>query len=412
MELMVKPKSQPVVHGFKYRFYPTAEQERLLLKTVGCTRLVYNLALNGRHDAWAAGVRIDYADQSEELADFKAKAEMDFLNEVSCVPLQQVLRHLHSAFVNFWEGRARLPTFKKKRNGGSAEFTRSAFKFEDGQLTLAKMSEPLDIVWSRPLPAGARPTTVSVSVDAAGRWHVSLTCEDPDIQPLPKLTTAVGLDLGITDLLTLSTGEKIPNPKHHVTEAARMRRLARDVARKEKGSKNREKAKLRLAQWHATIADRRRDHLQKLSTRLVRENQVIVVEDLNVAGMLHNRCLAKAISGCGWSELIRQLAYKCEWYGRTLLKVSRWLPSSKLCSDCGFKRDKLPLSVRTWSCPQCGAEHDRDTNAARNILAAGLAVAQSSDVCGLGIRQRVLRGSLHPGLKQKLHGVTCGIPSL
>jgi putative transposase len=394
------------LRGFKYRFYPTAEQEVLLLRTIGCCRLVYNKALHARSEAWTSGKKsIGYAAQSATLTGWKKEPELAFLNEVSSVPVQQTLRHLQTAYANFFAKRDKYPSFKKKRSGGSAEFTRSGFRFADGKLTLAKMEAPLDIRWSRPLPADIEPSSASVSLDAAQRWHVSLLCEDKAVKHLPKLKTAVGIDLGINALATLSTGEKVPNLKHDARELKRKRQLSRSLARKQKGSRNRNKARIKLARLHAKVADRRHDQMQKLSTRLVRENQVIVVEDLNVAGMVRNHCLARVISDAAWRMLLTFLAYKCAWYGRELIKVARFYPSSKTCSACGHVVEQLPLDVRNWTCPACQVQHDRDENAARNILAAGLAVS----VSGPGVSHRILRGAVQSGLKEKCSVVKPGI---
>lgn len=386
-----------VLRAFRYRFEPTCGQAALLKRTIGCCRLVYNKALHERSDAWTTGKkRVGYVQQSASLTAWKQTEDLAFLNEVSCVPLQQTLRHLQTAYKNFFQKRAKYPSFKKRRHGGKAEFTRSAFRMKDGGLWLAKMDEPLAIRWSRPLPEGAEPSTVTVELDAAGRWHVSLLCEDKSIKKLKRVKTAVGIDVGLNALVTISTGEHIANPRYDAGELARKQRLARRYARTKKGSKNREKARLKLARLHARVADRRSDHLHKLSTRLVRENQAIVVEDLNVRGMVRNRSLARAISDAGWSMLVQQLAYKCEWYGRDLIKVDRWFPSSKTCSACGLVRESLDLSVRRWRC-ECGVEHDRDHNAAKNILAAGLAVS----ACGAGVSQRVLRDAVQSAVNQE-----------
>lgn len=391
------------LRAFRYRFYPNAEQESLLRRTIGCVRLVYNKALAERTEAWAhAKKSIGYAAQDKSLTAWKKQEALSFLNEVSCVPLQQSLRHLQTAYGNFFQKRAKYPTFKRKHAGGSAAFTRSAFRYRDGTLTLAKMSAPLDIRWSRPLPVDADPSSVTASVDAAGRWHVSILCEDASVKPLPKLQTTVGIDLGITALATLSTGEKIQNPRHSDSERARKVKLSRRLSKKQKGSKNRDKAKVKLARLHARIADRRRDTMHKLSTRLVRENQVIAVEDLNIAGMVKNRKLSRVISDAGWRMLLTMLAYKCAWYGRDLVRVDRFFPSSKTCHACGVVVESLPLSVREWMCSACGVVHDRDVNAARNIIAAGHAVT----VCGPGVSHRLLRKSVQLGLKQKTPGVS------
>lgn len=268
------------------------------------------------------------------------------------------------------------------RTEASAEYTTSAFRFRNGQLTLAKMAEPLTIVWSRPLPQGAKPSTATVSRDSANRWYVSLLVEDPTVKPLPANGNAVGIDAGLDHLITLSTGEKIGNPRYERADRERLARAQRNLGRKAKGEgTNRAKARLKVARIYARITDRRRDHLHRLTTRLVRDNQTLVIEDLNVRGMVKNRNLARAILDAAWSEFRSLLEYKAAWYGRELVVVDRFFPSSKLCSVCGVLQDTMPLNVRTWTCV-CGTAHDRDVNAAKNILAAGLAVS----ACGAGVR--------------------------
>ncbi|MFE0459441.1 RNA-guided endonuclease InsQ/TnpB family protein [Kitasatospora sp. NPDC058965] len=371
-----------VKRAFKYRFYPTDAQAAELSRTFGCVRKVYNMALQARTEAWTLRrERVNYSATSAMLTVWKKTEELAYLSEVSSVPLQQTLRHLQGAFANFWQKRAKYPTFKsRKKSRRSAEYTSSAFRFRDGRLTLAKMDRPLAIVWSRPLPEGSSPSTVTVSQDSAGRWFVSMLCEDRPTVPEP-IRAAVGIDAGITSLVTLSTGEKVANPKHERKDRERLARAQRELSRKARGSNNRAKARLKVARVHARIADRRRDFLHKLTTRLVRENQAVVIEDLSVRNMVRNRRLARAVSDASWSELRSMLEYKSAWYGRDLVVVDRWFPSSKLCSTCGALRRRMPLNVREWTCG-CGTSHDRDVNAARTILAAGLAVA----ACGDGVR--------------------------
>jgi putative transposase len=369
--------------AYKYRFYPTAEQENILRRTLGCVRLVYNKALATRTEAWyQRQERIDYNQTSSMLTDWKKQQDLQFLNEVSCVPLQQTLRHLQKAFANFWGKTAKYPRFKKKRSGGSAEFTRSAFRWKDGQVWLAKCNEPLPIRWSRMLPKSSEPSTMTVKLDARGRWYVSLLVDDKTIESLPPVSKSVGIDAGITSLITTSDGDKIANPKHFHRQIKKLRAAQKTLSRRQKGSKNREKARHQVARIQASIADTRKDFLHKLTTQLIRENQTIVVEDLAVRNMVKNRSLACSISDAGWGELVRQLEYKCQWYGRELVKIDRFFPSSKRCGHCGHVIDKLPLKIREWYCPQCGTIHDRDINAANNILAAGLAVT----VCGANVR--------------------------
>lgn len=386
-----------VKRAYRYRCYPTEAQAQELQRTFGCVRLVYNRALEVRTAAWYGQQRrVSYAQTSALLTAWKRDPDLAFLGEVSSVPLQQSLRHLQAAFAAFWAKRARYPRFKsRKRARQSAEYTRSAFRWRDGRLTLAKMAQPLAIRWSRPLPAGAEPTTVTVSRDAAGRWFVSLRCE-VTVHDGPPTDRAVGIDAGLTSLVTLSTGEKIPNPRHERRDRKRLARAHRRLARTQKGSHNREKARRKVARVHARIADRRRDLLHKLSTRIIRENQTVVIEDLSVRNLLGNHRLARAISDAAWAELRRQLTYKADWYGRELVVVDRFYPSSRVCSACGALRDAMPLAVRQWSC-RCGAVHDRDINAARNILTAGLAVA----ACGDGVRPSRGAPARRPSVKQE-----------
>ncbi|WP_406497368.1 transposase [Streptomyces sp. NBC_00846] len=387
-----------VKRAFKYRFYPTDAQAAELSRTFGCVRKVYNLALAARTEAWVRQERVNYNATSAMLTAWKKTEELAFLNQVSSVPLQQTLRHLQTAFTNFFGKRAKYPRFKsRKKSRKSAEYTTSGFRFRDGELTLAKMTEPLDIVWSRPLPEGARPSTVTVSQDAAGRWFVSLLCDDPSVQPLPATDSAVGIDVGLDHLLTLSTGEKIANPRHERRDRARLAKAQRRLSRKARGEgANRAKARRKVAEIHARIADRRRDLLHKLTTRLVRENQTLVIEDLTVRNMVKNHTLARAISDASWSEFRSMLEYKAAWYGREVIAVDRWFPSSKLCSACGTLAEKMPLNVRTWTCG-CGTTHDRDVNAAKNLLAAGLAVT----VCGAGVRPQRSSPGRQSATKQK-----------
>ncbi|RKN12154.1 RNA-guided endonuclease InsQ/TnpB family protein [Streptomyces radicis] len=401
--------ARQVKRAFRYRFYPTDGQAAELSRTFGCVRLVYNKALEERTRAWYGEQRrVSYVESSAMLTGWKKTEGLAFLTEVSSVPLQQALRHLQTAFTSFFAKRAEYPRYKsRKRSRASAEYTRSAFTWREGELTLAKMSGPLDIRWSRPLPGGASPSTVTVSRDAAGRWFVSLLCEDTPA-PVPATANTVGVDAGVTSLVTLSTGEKIANPRYERRDRVRLARAQRELSRKAKGSANREKARRKVARVHARIADRRRDFLHKLTTRLVRENQTVVIEDLTVRNLLKNGRLARAISDAAWTELRFMLEYKCAWYGRELVVIDRWFPSSRLCGACGTVREKLPLNVRTWTC-DCGAVHDRDVNAARTILAAGLAAA----ACGDGVRpQRESSRTGQSSMKQEPQRATAGTPRL
>ena len=366
--------------AYKYRFYPTDEQKKILAQTFGCCRFVYNWGLSTRKTAYFQhGKSLYYNDLAAMLP--ALKEQYPWLRDTSSVPLQQALRHLDRAFVNFFEGRAAYPTFKKKRHEQSATFVSNAFMWDRQALTLAKMYAPLEIVWHRPLPQGCKPSSVTIIKDSANRYFVSILVAD-DIKPLPMVNKMVGLDLGIKSMVALSTGESVGNPRYFAKDEKRLAKAQRRLAKKKKGSKNRNKARLKVAKIHARIADRRRDYQHKLSTRIAHENQVICVESLAVKNMVKNHSLAKAISDVGWGEFVHQLEYKSQWYGRTLIKIDRFSPSSKTCHACKHVLDSLLLDIREWVCPACGVVHDRDTNAALNILAEGLSAA----ACGGSVR--------------------------
>lgn len=387
-----------VKRAFKYRFYPTDAQAAELSRTFGCVRKVYTMALAARTEAWTRQERVNYNHTSAMLTVWKKTEELAYLSEVSSVPLQQCLRHLQAAFTGFFGKRAKYPRFTSKRKSRkSAEYTTSGFRFRDGKLTLAKMREPLDIVWSRPLPEGTSPSTVTVSQDPAGRWFVSMLCDDASVKPLPEVDTAVGTDVGLTHLLTLSTGEKIANPRRERKDRARLAKARRNLAKKARESNNRAKARRKVAKVHARIADRRRDLLHQITTRLVRENQTLVIEDLTVRNMVENHTLARAVSDASRREFRSVLEYKAAWYGRDVIAVDRWFPSSRLCSACGALQGKMPLNVRKWTCG-CGTTHDRDVNAAKNLLAAGRAV----EACGAGVRPQRSSPGGQSAMKQEV----------
>ncbi len=355
----------------------------MFARTFGCCRFVYNWALRQKTDAYYnEQQRLYYKDLSEALTQLKKQPEYSWLSEVSSVSLQQALRHLDKAFLSFFEGRAAYPKFKKKRNQQSATYTSNAFKWDGKSITLAKMDEPLDTVWSRPLPQGAIPSSVTITKDGADRYFVSILVEE-DIAHLPRTDTSIGADLGLKSFVVLSDGEVVGNPKFFHKDEKKLAKAQRRHAKKQKGSKNREKARKKVARIHARITDRRRDFSHKLSTRLIRENQTICVESLHVKNMVKNRTLSKAINDVGWSEFVSQLEYKAQWYGRTLVKIDKWYPSSRRCFECGHILDSLQLDVREWDCPECGVHHDRDINAAKNIHAVGLTVFEA---CGEAIR--------------------------
>lgn len=354
-----------VMHKVKrqFRFYPTQTQKVELAKIFGCVRFVYNHALEMRKRIYEEGGKPTYNSSSAWLTGFKQ--EHSFLNEVSCVPLQQSLRHLQTAYANFFRKLTKFPTFKSRGNRQSAEFTQRAFSYKNGQLSLAKIGR-INVKWS--LDLESEPTTVTVIKNACGQYFVTLTLLEASRQ-MPSSDKSIGVDLGIETFATLSDGRKFKQPVSIRKARKKLAMLQRKHSRTIKGSKRREKARVKVARAHQHVVNVRTDFLQKLSTQLVRENQTISIEDLGTSDMLKNRRMARLISEQGWRQFRDMLTYKCGWYGRELKLVNRYLPTSQICSTCGEKT-KLELSVRMWSCA-CGATHDRDINAATNILAGG-----------------------------------------
>jgi len=400
--------------AYRCRAYPDQAQQQVLARTFGCVRVVWNRTLAARRARYAAeGTGTSYAETDRALTQMKKDPELKFLDEVSSVPLQQALRHQDKAYTAFFAGRARYPRFKSRRSRQCAHYTRLAFTLRGGALRLAKTDGPLRFTWSWPDidPAALDPAMVIVARESDGRWYVTFTLDTAASEPLEQTGHAAGVDLGVKDFAVTSDGERMANPRHLDRRAGNLARYQRRLARCQKGSANRAKAAAKVARAHRKVRHARADFLHRASTRLVRQNDVIVIEDLHVSGMIRNRKLARAIADCGWAEFRRQLAYKCEWYGRRLVVIDRWYPSSKTCSACGYLLAELSLSTRHWTCPSCRAQHDRDINAAKNILAAGLAVARGSpgDACGAGVRHS---GSsrVRPAVKQEPRPVTAGIP--
>ena len=360
-----------VQKAFKYRFFPTDEQAVQLAKTFGCARYVYNQGLEYRTTAWQQEKKsVGYNITAAKLTEWKKEPEKAFLSEVSSVVLQQSLRNLDAAFTNFFEKRADYPKFKSKHGQQSVRYAKNAFTYKDGQITLAKQNDPLNISWSRPLPDDAKLVNLTVSKDKSKPYFVSALVET-DVKPLEKAKAEVGIDVGINTLAATSDGNRLENPHPLVRRENRLKKIQRRLSRKVKGSNNRKKAKLEVAKLHAKIGDTRRDTIQKFTTKIICENQAIFVEGLNVAGMMQNHRLAKHIGDAAFAEIFRELEYKARWHGRTYVELDRFFPSSKLCSSCGHLLNELSLSAREWDCPGCGTHHVRDINAAVNILKAG-----------------------------------------
>ena len=372
---------------YNFRLYPTAGQRIALAKAFGCARVVYNDGLRIRQEAFKAGLPyIKDADlQKQVITEAKKTPERAWLSEVSSVVLVQSLNDLHKAYRNFFASvtgkrkgpKIAPPKFKSRKDNRQAiRLTRNGFAIRpNGRLYVAKVGD-IRVRWSRELPA--EPSSVTVVKDSAGRYFASFVVEVPG-EPLPETTGEVGIDLGLTHFAVLSNGKKIASPKFLRRAERRLRKAQKALSRKAKDSNNRAKARLRVAKLHAKVADARRDFAHKLSTAIIRENQAVFVEDLNVKGLGRTR-LAKSVHDAGWGQFVAMLEYKAARYGRTFARVNRFAPTSQVCSACGALDGPKPLHVRSWTCKECGVVHDRDVNAAKNILAAGR--AERLNACG------------------------------
>jgi len=396
---------------YNYRLYPAPGQRAALARAFGCARVVFNDGLRARQEAFAAGrPYLTDAELSKRLTAAKATRERAWLGEVSAVVLQQSLADLNTAYRNFFASirgerkgpKMEPPRFKSRKDGRQAvRFTANArFKITPGgKLRLPKIGDVL-VRWSRPLPCD--PASVTVIRDAAGRYFASFVVEhDPaaDAARFPAADAGVGVDLGLTSFAVLSDGRKITSPKFLRRAERKLRRLQKALSRKADGSANRDKARVRVARQHAKVADSRRDFHHKTSTAIIRDSQAVYAEDLCVAGLARTR-LAKSVHDAGWSAFVTMLEYKARRYGRVFGKVPRSYPSSQVCSACGRRDGPKPLHVRSWTCPGCGTLHDRDINAAVNVLTEGRRIvaagrkpragmpgeAETLNACGDGVR--------------------------
>jgi len=362
---------------YRYRMYPTAEQREMLSRTFGCARVVFNDAIRCRDDAGKAGKLLSDAEVQRRVITLAKQApDREWLSEVASVALVQSVQDSHRAYRNWFDSlrgnrkgpKVRHPRFKRKRNRQSARLTRNGFSLrKDGRVYLAKIGD-VKVAWSRKLPS--EPSSVTVILEPDGRYYLSF-CVERQAQPLPGVQHEAGIDLGLKSLIVTSDGEVIDNPRFYRKRERKIRRLQRMASRKVRGSANRRKASKRVAVQHRKARDARTDHAHKTALRLVRDNQAVYAEDLAVSGLARTR-LAKSVHDAGWSQIIRLIEEKAEYYGRTFHQIGRFVPSSQMCSACGRVDGKKPLDVRSWECT-CGAVHDRDVNAARNILAAGQA---------------------------------------
>ena len=408
-----------MLRRYQYRLYPTKDQETLIARHIGCCRYVYNWALDLKnwayHDDGTSLSRYDLMNRLPAL-----KEELPWLKEVNAQSLQQSIHHLSRAFTNFFEGRAEEPTFKKKHDPEQSFTVPQSYTvdFQRGTVKLPKISA-IKTVFHRAF--GGTTKSATVIRKSTGRYFISIVVEDGQkplkpADPIPDQT--VGIDMGLKHYAVVSTGEKVENPKYLRNAQTRLAVLQRRLDRKQKGSRNRNKARLKVARCHQKIADQRRDFQHQLSSRLVRENQALAVESLNVNGMVKNHKLARAIGDAGWGTFLGMLAYKCQEAGKTLLKIGVFEPSSKTCSVCGYRKADLALKDREWTCPDCGTCHDRDLNAAiniRNVALAGVERAEEpvdSLPMGRGMKQEAPCGSggvVHSQQNVSMSYPACGI---
>ncbi|TCN52778.1 putative transposase [Rhodococcus sp. SMB37] len=371
---------------YQYRVYPTPGQQHMLARSFGCARVVFNDALRVRQDAYAAGVTLSDTDvQKQVVTAAKKTPPRAWLAEVASVALVQSVRDAAVAYRNWFDSmsgkrkgrKVAAPRFKSRKDNRQAiRLTRNGFSLRsNGKLYVAKVGE-VKVAWSRELPS--EPSSVSIIKDAAGRYFASFVVETTD-EPLPEVDFEVGIDLGLTTFAVLSDGKVIESPKFLRQAERRLKKAQQALSRKDKGSRNRAKARMRVAKAHAKVADARKDWAHTQSTVIIRENQAVFVEDLCVIGLARTR-LAKSVHDAGWAMFTRMVEEKAARYGRTFVKVDRFYPSSQLCSVCGMKDGRKPLSIREWQCAACGVVHDRDLNAAKNIHAAGR--AEWLNACG------------------------------
>lgn len=376
--------------AFKYRIYPTKEQQDFLARQFGAVRFVYNRFLANRKDEYLNNKKsLSYYDDARILTELKAQDGYEWLYDINSQTLQSSLRNLEVSYQNFFKKRAKFPRFHSKKNRQCIKIPQH-FKIKNNQLFIPKLKDGIEIVLHQALPE--KQICCFISKTASNKYYVSFLCEI-DIKPLAKSNKTIGIDLGIKNLLVSSDGLIVDNQKSYRRSEKKLAYEQKQLSKKQNGSRQKEKQRKVVAKLHEYIANSRKDYLHKVSKKLIDENQVIIAESLSIKNMMSNHCLAKSIQDASWGELLRQLKYKSKWYERTFYEIDKFFPSSKTCNGCQFITDDLPLSIREWDCPNCKQHNNRDLNAALNIRDKGI-----KDLSGCGIqsdiKQKLLEASV------------------